>query len=183
MTFPPCGTGTVTPALRDAAVELLRCAADAEDTDGLSSSFRYACRELAVPWPVERLARLAGAYTCGDGTARSWQLEAAWRLESELWPSPGRTMDGMTRSRTWRSILVDGIVYRWRYGRGTVEIRQKRRVVCRAPANVLRGNTPDDFERGQHKVAKRGVLHLLTFMAVARKLTRDRRASVRCSRH
>lgn len=55
------------------------------------------------------------------------------------------------RSRSWRTVEVAGVCYRWRYGRGTIEIRRDRQVVLRVPAYVLRGTTPDLFERGQHK--------------------------------
>lgn len=64
----------------------------------------------------------------------------------------------MKRSRSWRVIEVDGVCYRWRYGRGTVEIRQDRRVVLRVANHVLRGNSPDAFERGQHKRTDDGVV-------------------------
>lgn len=55
------------------------------------------------------------------------------------------------RSRSWRTVEVAGVRYRWRFGRGTIEIRRDREVVLRVPAHELRGTTPDLFERGQHK--------------------------------
>jgi len=56
-----------------------------------------------------------------------------------------------SRSRSWRTVNVAGVAYRWRYGRGTIEVRHGRDVVLRVADNVLRGNTPDLFERGQRK--------------------------------
>jgi hypothetical protein len=55
------------------------------------------------------------------------------------------------RSRSWRTVEVAGVAYRWRYGRGTIEVRRDREVVIRVANNVLRGNSPDVFERGQYK--------------------------------
>ena len=55
------------------------------------------------------------------------------------------------RSRSWRTVTVASVSYRWRYGRGTIEVRHDRQVVLRVPAHVLRGTTPDLFERGQYK--------------------------------
>ena len=55
------------------------------------------------------------------------------------------------RSRTWRIVEVEGVSYRWRYGRGTIEVRRNRQVVLRVADYVLRGTTPDLFERGQYK--------------------------------
>jgi len=55
------------------------------------------------------------------------------------------------RSRSWRTVEVAGTRYRWRYGRGTIEIRHDRQVVLRVPDYALRGTTPHLFERGQHK--------------------------------
>jgi hypothetical protein len=62
------------------------------------------------------------------------------------------------RSRSWRTVEVDGATYRWRYGRGTVEVRRDRQVVLRVPSYVLRGTTPDLFERGQHKRTSDGMV-------------------------
>ena len=55
------------------------------------------------------------------------------------------------RSRSWRTVIVASVAYRWRYGRGTIEVRRGREVVLRVPNHVLRGTTPDLFDRGQHK--------------------------------
>jgi hypothetical protein len=62
----------------------------------------------------------------------------------------------MKRSRSWRTVEVAGVSYRWRYGRGTIEVRYDRQVVLRVPSYVLRGTTPDIFERGQHKGTRDG---------------------------
>ena len=55
------------------------------------------------------------------------------------------------RSRSWRTVEVAGVSYRWRYGRGTIEVREGRQVVLRVADYVLRGTTPHLFERGQYK--------------------------------
>lgn len=59
--------------------------------------------------------------------------------------------------------------YRWRYGRGTIEVRRDRQVVLRVPDYVLRGNTPDLFERGQRKSTSDGyVTPAMVRAAIAR---------------
>jgi len=57
------------------------------------------------------------------------------------------------RSRSWRKVEVAGVRYRWRYGRGTIEIRRDEdgQVMLRVADYELRGTTPDLFERGQWK--------------------------------
>jgi hypothetical protein len=57
----------------------------------------------------------------------------------------------MKRSRSWRTIDVNGERYRWRYGRGAIEVRNARQVVLRIASHVLRGNSPAEFEHGQRK--------------------------------
>jgi len=64
----------------------------------------------------------------------------------------------MKRSRSWRTVNVGGIDYRWRYGRGVIEVRCGRDVVLRVNNNVLRGNSPEEFERGQHKRTSDGTV-------------------------
>jgi hypothetical protein len=75
------------------------------------------------------------------------------------------------RSRSWRTVEVAGVQYRWRYGRGTIEVRRGREVVLRVANNDLRGNSPDDFERGQHKRTSDGyVTPAMVRAAIARTL-------------
>lgn len=75
----------------------------------------------------------------------------------------------MKRSRSWRTIEVDGTRYRWRYGRGTIEVRNGRQVVLRVADHVLRGNSPAEFERGQHKGTSDGyVTPAMVRAAIAR---------------
>jgi hypothetical protein len=62
------------------------------------------------------------------------------------------------RSRTWRKITVEGDEFRWRYGRGTVEVRAGREVVLREADYILAGVSPDDFERGQWKRTSAGMV-------------------------
>jgi hypothetical protein len=73
------------------------------------------------------------------------------------------------RSRSWRTVEVAGVRYRWRYGRGTIEVRCERQVVLRVADYVLRGTTPDLFERGQHKRTSDGyVTPAMVRAAIAR---------------
>jgi len=75
------------------------------------------------------------------------------------------------RSRSWRTVEVAGVHYRWRYGRGTIEIRHDRQVVLRVPAYELRGTTPDLFERGQRKRTNDGcVTPAMVRAAIAREI-------------
>jgi hypothetical protein len=75
------------------------------------------------------------------------------------------------RSRSWRTVEVAGVCYRWRFGRGTIEVRRDRDVVLRVAAHVLRGNTPDLFERGQHKRTADGyVTPAMVRAAIAREV-------------
>jgi hypothetical protein len=75
------------------------------------------------------------------------------------------------RSRSWRTVEVAGVRYRWRFGRGTIEVRCDRAVVLRVPAYVLRGTTPDLFERGQHKRTSDGhVTPAMVRAAIAREI-------------
>jgi len=75
------------------------------------------------------------------------------------------------RSRSWRTIEVAGVRYRWRYGRGTVEVRCDRQVVLRVASNILRSNSPADFERGQHKRTSDGcVTPAMVRAAIAREV-------------
>jgi hypothetical protein len=64
------------------------------------------------------------------------------------------------RSRSWRTIEVAGVRYRWRYGRGTIEVRRadNNQVVLRVDNYILRGTTPALFERGQHKRTTDGMV-------------------------
>lgn len=55
------------------------------------------------------------------------------------------------RSRTWRPIVVDDIAYRWRFGRGTIEVRRENTVVLRIGAAALAGIDPNLFARAQYK--------------------------------
>jgi len=63
---------------------------------------------------------------------------------------------GRERSRSWRKIVVGEQEFRWRFGRGTIEVRQGRRVVLRRAAYDLAGVTPDVFERGQWRQTSDG---------------------------
>lgn len=62
------------------------------------------------------------------------------------------------RSRSWRKIAVAGDEFRWRYGRGTIEVRWGREVILRETDHVLAGGNPDDFERGQWKRTRAGMV-------------------------
>ena len=62
----------------------------------------------------------------------------------------------MRRSRSWRGIDVGGVRYRWRFGRGTIEVRLGREVVLRR--YDLAGVAPDAFERGQWKRTSDGAV-------------------------
>lgn len=64
----------------------------------------------------------------------------------------------MRRSRSWRGIDVGGVRYRWRFGRGTIEVRLGREVVLRRSSYDLAGITPDSFERGQWKRTSDGAV-------------------------
>ncbi len=75
------------------------------------------------------------------------------------------------RSRGWRRVEVAGVVYRWRYGRGMIEVRREHQVVLRVADYVLRGTTPDLFERGQHKGTSDGyVTPAMVRAAIAREV-------------
>lgn len=62
------------------------------------------------------------------------------------------------RSRSWRKVIVGGDEFRWRYGRGTIEVRRDRNVFLRVADYTLRGTTPDVFERGQYKRTRDGMV-------------------------
>lgn len=75
------------------------------------------------------------------------------------------------RSRSWRMVEVAGVIYRWRYGQGTIEVRRDREVVLRVANFILRGNSPDAFERGQHKRTSDGyVTPAMVRAAIAKEL-------------
>lgn len=75
------------------------------------------------------------------------------------------------RGRSWRTVEVAGVRYRWRYGRGTIEVRRERQVVLRVNDYVLRGTTPDLFERGQYKGTSDGYVTPAMVRAAIRKVT------------
>ena len=70
---------------------MLRCAAALEfyEEGAYGNFLRSAAIKLSAPWEIEKLARLACCYVCGDGTSRSIQLAAAARVENRTWPVGG----------------------------------------------------------------------------------------------
>ena len=58
--------------------------------------------------------------------------------------------DTSPRKRNKRSIIVDGVVYTWKYG-DLVEIRRDNSVVLRRPVTEILGITWDDLERARRK--------------------------------
>ncbi len=73
----------MTTIQRASVVRLLRHAAALEfyEEGAYGSFLRSAATQLSAPVEIEKFARRACCYVCGDGTSRSIQLVAATHVE------------------------------------------------------------------------------------------------------